>query len=50
MDRNLVNMTITMTKEERKALKLMALEKDMSVSALIREWLAEKTKSKEREE
>lgn len=42
MDRNFVNMTITITKEERKALKLMALDKEISVSALIREWLAEK--------
>lgn len=41
-ERNMVNMTITMTKEERKALKLMAVKKDLSVSALIREWLAEK--------
>ena len=39
-----VNMTITLTKEERKALKILAAEKDMSVSALIREWLAEKLK------
>lgn len=37
-----VNMTITLTKDERKALKILAAEKDMSVSALIREWLAEK--------
>ncbi len=37
-----VNMTITLTKEERKALKILAAEKEMSVSSLIREWLAEK--------
>ncbi len=37
-----VNMTITLTKAERIALKILAAEKDMSVSALIREWLAEK--------
>lgn len=41
-ERNMVNMTITMTKEERRAIKLMALDKEISVSALIREWLAEK--------
>ena len=41
-ERNLVNITITMTKEERKALKLMALEEDISVSALLRKWLQEK--------
>jgi len=41
-ERNMVNMTITMTKEERRAIKLMALDKEISVSALIREWLSEK--------
>lgn len=41
-ERNMVNMTITMTKEERTALKLIAVKKDLSVSALIREWLEEK--------
>lgn len=41
-ERNMVNMTITMTKEERRAIKLMALDKEISVSALIRKWLAEK--------
>lgn len=38
-ERNMVNITITMTKEERKALKQIALDKDMTVSALLREWL-----------
>lgn len=42
-DRNLVNITITLSKEERKMLKQMALDKDMSVSALIREWIFEKS-------
>ena len=37
--RLLVNVTITMTKEERKALKQAALDNDLSVSALIRKWL-----------
>lgn len=41
-DRNMVNLTITMTKEERKALKQIALDKDITVSALIRLWLQEK--------
>lgn len=44
-ERNLVNLTITMTKEERKILKQMALDKDMTVSALIRLWLQEKQNS-----
>ena len=41
MDRNLENITITMSKEDKKALKLMALNNDCSVSELIRRWLAE---------
>jgi len=40
-ERNMVNLTITMTKEERKALKQLALDKDITVSALIRVWLQE---------
>lgn len=40
-ERNLVNLTITMTKEERKALKQIALDQDITVSALIRLWLEE---------
>ena len=40
-ERNMVNLTITMTKEERKALKQIALDKDMTVSALLSEWLKE---------
>ena len=38
-ERNMVNLTITMTREERKALKQIALDKDMTVSARLREWL-----------
>lgn len=38
-ERNMVNLTITMTREERKALKQIALDEDMTVSALLREWL-----------
>ena len=44
-DRNLVNMTITLTKIEKKMVKQMALDRDMSVSALIREWIVEKSDS-----
>ena len=40
-DRNLENITITMTKEEKKALKQLALDNDVSVSELIRRWLEE---------
>lgn len=40
-ERNLVNLTVTMTREERKALKQIALDKDMTVSALLRGWLKE---------
>lgn len=43
-ERNMVNLTITMTKEERKALRQLALDKDMAVSALIRLWLKEQQK------
>lgn len=35
-ERNMVNITITMSKEERKALKQIALNNDLTVSALIR--------------
>ncbi len=45
-ERNLVNLTVTMTKEERKALKQIALDHDMTVSALLRKWL-EKYQAKE---
>ena len=40
-ERNLVNLTITMTREERKALRQIALDQDITVSALIRLWLEE---------
>ena len=49
-ERNLENITVTMTKEEKKAIKQAALDNDVSVSALIRLWLekyqAEKEQSK----
>ncbi len=44
-ERNMVNLTIAMTREERKALKQLALDKDITVSALIRLWLQEQQKA-----
>ena len=41
-ERKLINLTVTMTKEERNALKQMALDHDMATSEFIRKWLAEK--------
>lgn len=46
-DKNTVNITISVTKEERKALKQIALDNDTTVSALIRQWLKEHQKVKE---
>ena len=43
-ERNMVNLTITISKEERKAIKQIALDTDMTVSALIRSWLQEHQK------
>lgn len=40
-ERNLVNITVTMTKEEKKAIKQAALDNDCSVSELVRRWLEE---------
>ncbi len=40
-DKNTVNITISVSREERKAMKQIALDEDISVSALIRRWLAE---------
>ena len=40
-DKNTVNITISVTREERKALKQIALDNDTTVSALIRKWLEE---------
>ena len=48
-ERNMVNLTVTMTKEERKAIKQLALDKDTTVSALIRQWLADKLKKEVRQ-
>lgn len=44
----MVNLTITMSKKERKALKQIALDADMTVSALIRLWLQEYQKEVEK--
>ena len=41
VERNLENITVTMTKEAKKALKQAALDNDCSVSELIRRWLEE---------
>lgn len=46
-ERNMQNITITLTKEEKKALKLAAVEEDMTVSALVRMWLEEHQARKE---
>ena len=48
-ERNLENMTITLTKEEKKALKQAALDNDMSASELIRKWIAEYWEKQEAE-
>ncbi len=47
-ERNMVNITITMSKEERKALKQVALDKDITVSALVRLWLSEYQRKEEK--
>lgn len=38
-ERRMINLTITMTKEERRELRQIALDNDTTVSALIRDWL-----------
>ena len=38
-DKSTVNITISVTPAERKALKQAALDHDTTVSALIRQWL-----------
>ncbi len=45
-DKNTVNITISVTPTERKALKQAALDMDVSVSALIRFWLKEHQEKK----
>ena len=46
-DKNTVNITISVTREERKALKQIALDNDITVAALIRQWLKEHQEAKE---
>lgn len=38
-DRNMVNVTITVTQKEKKALRLAAVDMDTSISGVIRSWL-----------
>ena len=46
-ERKMVNMTITVTKEEKKALRQAAVDLDLSVSGVIRLWLREYQDKKE---
>ena len=46
-ERSTVNITISVTPAERKALKQAALDNDISVSALIRQWLEQYQDEKE---
>lgn len=48
-DKATVNITLSITPEERKALKQAALDNDVSVSALIRLWLKDYLEEKEAE-
>ena len=47
-DKNTVNITISVTPAQRKALKQAALDNDVSVSALIRLWLEKYQTEKEK--
>lgn len=46
--RNMINLTVTMTKEEKKELKQIALDNDITVSALIRGWLKKYKEEREK--
>ena len=46
-EKNTVNITVSVTPAERKALKQAALDNDVSVSALIRMWLEKYQAEKE---
>ena len=48
-DKSTVNITISVTPAERKALKQAALDHDTTVSALIRQWLEQYQTEKEAE-
>lgn len=43
-----VTMTVILSKEEKRNLKRIAVDRDMSVSALIRQWIDENTATAER--
>ena len=45
-DKQTTNLTISLSKEELKALRRIALESDMSVSALIRKWIKDRKEEK----
>ncbi len=45
-DNEIVKVTISMTAEERRIIKQMALEQDTNVSALIKKWVYEKKEEK----
>ena len=47
-DKNTVNITISVTPAERKALKQAALDNDCSVSELVRRWLEKYWAEKEK--
>ena len=47
-EKNTVNITISVTPAERKALKQAALDHDTTVSALIRQWLEKYQKEVEK--
>lgn len=40
-DNGLIKVTVTMTKEDKRNLKQLALDLDTTASALIREWISE---------
>ena len=49
MEKQMVNVTLTMTQAERKALKQLALDRDISASELVRNWIAESLGKREQE-
>lgn len=49
-ERNQTNITITLSPEEKKSLRLIAVEKDLTVSGLVREWLKEYQNRQEKKE
>ena len=49
-EKTTTNITISMSKEEVKALRQLALDNDCSVSALVRGWIKERRNEKEEEQ